>query len=80
MQLFCLPSLMLRSLHLIEVESIVANKKKNVNVSSRSVKIFDISNGTNTNDLEGTSLQLLETFLIPVIVPIQRNTLLAGIS
>jgi len=28
LQLFCLPSLMLRSLHLIEVESIIAKKKK----------------------------------------------------
>ena len=28
MQLFCLPSLMLRSLHLIQVESIIAKKKK----------------------------------------------------
>jgi len=29
LQLFCLPSLMLRSLHLIEVEGIIAKKKKN---------------------------------------------------
>jgi len=35
LQLFCLPSLMLRSLHLIEVESIIAKKKKNTAVWSK---------------------------------------------
>ena len=40
LQLFCLPLLMLRSLHLIEVESIIAKKKKNCQYASTGADVL----------------------------------------